>query len=314
MKALRHRNIVSVYEVIDDPTASKLYLIMQYIDGGAIASVSVEEGTDIVCTPIEPVQLMIYARQMLSGLEYLHRHNVVHRDIKPDNILVSKSGTVYLADFGVAETFDNHFRERMQNLLQESMMYSMAMSRAGNQPGGPQVLGKKGTLLFMAPELWENQKVYGRPIDMWALGVTLYVLLTGKLPFKNTEDIPDPNKLEVPSDYGEAWQELLLGLLEYDPERRLTVQRARSLVKEMLVALDAEVPNKVEDILQRQRTVAVSISSPAHIAEHVRAPAAPNTMPEARVTTALPAFKLKSAATCGRRPNVNVYSLLNNAS
>ncbi|KPI82422.1 putative protein kinase, partial [Leptomonas seymouri] len=212
MKKLRHRNIVSLYEVIDDPSADKLYLVMQYVDKGVVAKVEVRANSDYVCDPIPPAQLVRYAREILTGLQYLHRHDVVHRDLKPDNILVNKEGHVFLADFGVAETFDTSYRQRMKALMAQSMARSMAMSVTGNRAGGPQVLGTKGTPLFIAPELWSGTKSYGKPVDMWAMGVTLFTLLVGKLPFRSPEDITDAQfKPTVPEAFDEKWRVLLEG-------------------------------------------------------------------------------------------------------
>jgi serine/threonine protein kinase len=235
MKKLRHRNIVSLYEVIDDPTADKLYLVMQYVDKGVVAKVEVRANSDFVCDPIPPAQLARYTREMLTGLQYLHAHDVVHRDLKPDNILVSKNGHAYLADFGVAETFDTSYRQRMESLMAQSVAMSMAMSVAGGRAGGPQVLGTKGTPLFIAPELWSGTKSYGKPVDMWAMGVTLFTLLVGKLPFRSPEDITDAQYTPtVPEEFGEKWRVLLKGLLNRDPRTRWTVEKARAYVQHYL--------------------------------------------------------------------------------
>lgn len=252
MKMLRHKNIVSVYEVIDDPDADKMYLVMQYVDHGPIAHIEVTNGTDIVCDPIPPGELAGYAQQMLAGLEYLHRHNVVHRDIKPDNILVDKSRCVYLADFGVAETFDTQYRERMERRMMKSMAQSMAMSMAGGRAAGPLVLGPHGTMLFIAPELWAGARIPGKPVDMWAMGVTLYTLLTGTLPFSNLDEIRNPNLPVIPTAYGSKWGDLLQGLLNRDPHHRLTAAEAWERVK--------NIPQEVECITSeaKQREVLVS--------------------------------------------------------
>ncbi|KPA76925.1 putative protein kinase [Leptomonas pyrrhocoris] len=227
MKTLRHRNIVSLYEVIDDPSADKLYLVMQYVDKGVVAKVAVRANSDYVCDPIPPAQLVRYAREMLTGLQYLHRHDVVHRDLKPDNILVSRDGHAYLADFGVAETFGVSYRQRTESLMAASMAASLAMSVTGNRVGGPQVLGTKGTPLFIAPELWDGTKSYGKPVDMWATGVTLFTLLVGKLPFRSPEDIIDAAFMPtVPDEFGEKWRVLLNGLLHRAPQARWTVEEA----------------------------------------------------------------------------------------
>ena len=99
MKKLRHKNIVTLHEVIDDPEAEKLYLVMQYVDKGPIATVQ-RDGT---CTVrISPDRLAHVGRQVAAGLEYLHSKGVVHRDVKPENLLVDSNDRVFLADFASA--------------------------------------------------------------------------------------------------------------------------------------------------------------------------------------------------------------------
>lgn len=225
VKKLRHRNIVSVYEIIDDPLASVLCLVMQYVDDGPIRKLESKPGSSIVCEPIDSCELAGYAKQMLSGLVYLHRRDVVHRDIKPENILISKEKRVYLADFGVAETFDDHYRAKLERIMASSV--EVGHSRVDD---GPVVFGTRGTMLFFAPELWTRKRSSGKPVDIWAMGVTLYVLLTGRLPFVKIEEINDPALPKIPTDYGNQWSTLLAGMLHRDPELRLTAEEALASV------------------------------------------------------------------------------------
>lgn len=99
MKKCRHRNIVSLYEVIDDPSLDVMYLVMQYVDKGPIATIR-NDGT--IEKRIEAGALADYALQIVKGLRYLHRSGIIHRDM-PDNILLGSKGDVYLADFGVTD-------------------------------------------------------------------------------------------------------------------------------------------------------------------------------------------------------------------
>lgn len=219
MKKLRHKNIVSLYEVIDDPDSLKLYLVMQHVDDGAIGVVHPHSFT---CEAIPGPELLDYARQILAGLEYLHSHDVVHRDIKPENILISKDGQCFLADFGVSEMF-----EREEQV----------------------VSGIRGTRLFMAPELLQSKTiastpggsatsvtvaVSGRAIDMWALGVTLYALLLGKMPFTTEDEIISKGNPTLPVDLDRIWTQLLRGMLDRDARTRITAKGARAMVKEVL--------------------------------------------------------------------------------
>lgn len=202
MKKLRHRNIVNLYEVIDDPKSNKMYLVMQYVANGTVRSIN----TDGTCPKLEDKLARDYARQLAAGLNYLHRHNVVHRDIKPDNILLGANGNIYLSDFGVSE------------ILDEDTDF---------------IVGSQGTPAFMSPELCRGEgSVHGKAVDMWALGVTLYTFVVGKLPFygKNFDEISQKvqnNALELPSDLDEEWVELLSSLLNKDPKRRMTASELR---------------------------------------------------------------------------------------
>ncbi len=219
MKKLRHKNIVSLYEVIDDPEACKLYLVMQHVDDGAIGVIDPHTYT---CDAIPGEELLDYARQILAGLEYLHSRDVIHRDIKPENILISKDGQCFLADFGVSEMF-----ERNEQV----------------------VSGIRGTRLFMAPELLRSKAaadenansnggapllVSGRAVDMWALGVTLYALLLGHLPFTTEDEIISKGNPELSIDLDRIWTQLLRGMLDRDARTRITAKAARAMVKEAM--------------------------------------------------------------------------------
>ena len=182
MRKLRHRNIVALHEIIDDERRDKMYLVLQCVEGGAIAKMSDDGRSD---TTIDPKQLVNYASQMTEGLRYLHRHGVIHRDIKPENILKGNNDDVYLADFGVSEAFDS-----------------------ASTPAERRIRGTRGTPAFLAPELLKLRicdsgdddgaatahaagDVNGEAVDVWALGITLYALLYGRIPweFSNARDL-----------------------------------------------------------------------------------------------------------------------------
>jgi serine/threonine protein kinase len=202
MKKLRHRNIVNLYEVIDDPKSNKMYLVMQYVANGTVRTID----TDGTCQKLDDKTARDYAKQLAAGLNYLHRHNVVHRDIKPDNILLGANGQIYLSDFGVSEILDDDTDF---------------------------IIGSQGTPAFMSPELCRGEgSVHGKAVDMWALGVTLYTFVVGKLPFygKSFDEISQKvqnSALELPAGMDEEWVEILSSLLNKDPKRRMTAGELR---------------------------------------------------------------------------------------
>jgi CRP-like cAMP-binding protein/tRNA A-37 threonylcarbamoyl transferase component Bud32 len=100
MKKLKHPNIVMLHEVIDDPNSRKIYIIQEYVARGALMD-DVE-----TCEPFTCEQARKYFRDTLKGIRYLHSKGIVHRDIKPQNLLVAADGTVKLADFGVGFVFN----------------------------------------------------------------------------------------------------------------------------------------------------------------------------------------------------------------
>ena len=170
MKKCRHRNIVALYEVIDDPRVDHTYIVMQYVDKGPIATLDCH-GRITPPAWRSATVLFDYLRQLLAGLMYLHQHGVVHRDIKPDNILLGQNDQVYLADFGMAELFDVH----------DSL--------------SAVVSGTRGTIPFLAPELLVADDAAAahanaEAVDVWALGMTMYVLYYGELPWAIPTSLP----------------------------------------------------------------------------------------------------------------------------
>mmetsp|Transcript_7440 Transcript_7440/g.33079 ORF Transcript_7440/g.33079 Transcript_7440/m.33079 type:complete len:240 (-) Transcript_7440:2723-3442(-) len=149
---------------------------------------------------------------LFRGLTYLHSHNVVHRDIKPDNILCLRNTRPYtckLADFGLS----NFIAEKSITQRDSDLVFSSAV----------------GTPLYVAPELIRRRQ-YGPPIDVWACGVIMYMMLSGKLPFKASskeelfrsilhKPVTFPDKYW--HDISEEAKNLLRGLLQKDPKKRL---------------------------------------------------------------------------------------------
>uniref|UniRef100_A0A6N2L5F6 Protein kinase domain-containing protein n=1 Tax=Salix viminalis TaxID=40686 RepID=A0A6N2L5F6_SALVM len=135
MKMLDHPNIVNLIEVIDDPNTDHFYMVLEYVDGKWVWEGSGPPGG------IGEDTARKYLRDIVSGLMYLHAHNIVHGDIKPDNLLVTRSGTVKIGDFSVSQDDNDELRR---------------------SPGTP---------VFTAPECCLGLTYHGKAADTWAVGI-----------------------------------------------------------------------------------------------------------------------------------------------
>lgn len=167
-----HPHCVRLFEIYDAP--HKLFLIMELCRGGELFDAITESGC------FTEAKAMSVIRQVASALDYLHSNNVAHRDLKPENILYydEERTIVKLMDFGLAKVLDEN---------------------------DVTIMTRCGTLHYVAPEVLSKQGSYSYEVDMWSLGVVLYVLLCGYLPFYH-DDRHLTAKL------------VRLGRYEFDPE------------------------------------------------------------------------------------------------
>jgi len=203
MKKLSHKNIVNLVEVLD--SEKMVYLVLEYLPDGSIAHSSprIKKIGDT-----HQNKFRKYVRDMVEGLSYLHSQRICHSDIKPENILIGNDDILKLADFGLSKF-----------LIQ-------GQSRC--------VFDKKeGTPAFQAPECLNDSDDYKFslfPTDIWALGVTIYQLKYGVLPFfsRNDEELTKKIKedpIELPKDEDENLVDLLRKMLAKDPKKRITVEQ-----------------------------------------------------------------------------------------
>uniref|UniRef100_A0A1B8Y2D7 Protein kinase domain-containing protein n=1 Tax=Xenopus tropicalis TaxID=8364 RepID=A0A1B8Y2D7_XENTR len=171
-------------------TQNHLCLALEYAEGGDLASCVATGGL-----PLDRVRF--YSACMVLGIQFLHQHNIAHRDIKADNVLLYEDGYVKITDFGLC--------------------------KAG-MAAGSKASSRCGTLFYMAPEIFKGR--YTRSVDWWALGVTIYKLLTGDVPFYADTDLEylmlaGREEPEYPDDLTEDTRDILENLLKKDPEQRL---------------------------------------------------------------------------------------------
>ncbi|HEY1552093.1 MAG TPA: serine/threonine-protein kinase, partial [Kofleriaceae bacterium] len=191
---LRHPSLVEVYDV----SVERGFLVMEYLPGGSLAQrlAPAADSPELIKLTAQQVRRM--ALDLIGGLEAAHHRGVVHRDVKPANVFFDARGTAKLGDFGVAHLVDL---------------------------GQTQTGGLIGTLAYMSPE-----QITGAPIsiaaDVYALGVTLFEALTGRLPFLGPDFVAQhlgedaPLASSVASDVEPGWDELIAALLVKNPRDR----------------------------------------------------------------------------------------------
>merc|ERR1719198_522568 len=196
LKLFYHPHIIRLYEVIYTPT--DIYMVMEFVPGGELFDFIVSNGR------LSELRTRTIFQQLISGVEYCHQHMVVHRDLKPENLLLDSEQQLRIADFALSNVMrDGHF-------LRTSC-------------GSPN---------YAAPEVISGKLYAGPEVDVWSVGVILYALLCGSLPFDD-ENIPNlfkkikngvyhlPNYLSAPA------KDLISRMLIVDPLKRISMSELR---------------------------------------------------------------------------------------
>jgi len=212
MKKLDHENVMNMYDVIDDTSVNKLYMVMDFCRQGAIM-----ESTDIPCAPLNRNRCMQWFTDSVMGLDYLHYQGVVHFDLKPDNILVAEDGRAVISDFGVSRVLNPGAEEGAQASEDEK--------KAGMTRGSP------GTPSYTAPEVWGARAYHGKTADVWSLGVTLHAMAFGTLPYFALDQqeliamVTTPEPWSPGAHAGEDPQliDLIGAMLKKKPDERTTL-------------------------------------------------------------------------------------------
>ncbi|XP_036437626.1 MAP/microtubule affinity-regulating kinase 3 isoform X6 [Colossoma macropomum] len=194
MKILNHPNIVKLFEVIE--TEKTLYLVMEYASGGEVFDYLVAHGR------MKEKEARAKFRQIVSAVQYCHQKHIVHRDLKAENLLLDADMNIKIADFG----FSNEFT--LGNKLD---------TFCGSPP-------------YAAPELFQGKKYDGPEVDVWSLGVILYTLVSGSLPFdgQNLKELRERvlrGKYRIPFYMSTDCENLLKRFLVLNPAKRGTLEQ-----------------------------------------------------------------------------------------
>ncbi|GJD10399.1 Serine/threonine-protein kinase STK11 [Galdieria sulphuraria] len=199
-----HKNIIELIEVIDEPNAPKLYIVMELANGCSLQQLTESAPNN----RLPHHQARYYFRQLVEGLEFMHSRNVVHRDIKPSNLMLTTKGEIKISDFGVAEFLDRYAELDL-------------------------VTRSTGSPAFQAPEIAKGESDFsGRKVDIWAAGVTLFYCLTGRLPFDGNNlfelfEKIGKGEFEIPSFVEESAKDLLLHVLDPVQQRRYSLEEVK---------------------------------------------------------------------------------------
>ena len=234
LKKMRHRNIVHLYNDIN--TEKLIYLIMEYVKGKELLTYINEKNK------LNENESCYYFQQIISGIEYLEKLKIVHRDIKLENIIIEDNKNIKILDFGLSNFYQKN-----------NILYSSC-----------------GSLCYASPEMVEGKKYSGSCVDIWSSGIVLFAMLCGYLPFTDSNEQKllkkiVEGKLYFPYFLSEQAKDLLNKVLTKDPLKRITINKIKKhpwfnlnnpkitmspgfLINEIVIPIDLDIINKMVNI------------------------------------------------------------------
>uniref|UniRef100_A0A914YC53 non-specific serine/threonine protein kinase n=1 Tax=Panagrolaimus superbus TaxID=310955 RepID=A0A914YC53_9BILA len=195
LKTLSHQNICRMFEYYE--TEHKCYIIMEYCDSGEMFDHIVRKER------LEETEARFFFRQLLQAMAYAHSLGICHRDLKPENLMLTSDSKLKLIDFGLSSRPKSGLTHSLQTCC--------------------------GSPAYAAPEIIEHSKYYGHEIDIWSMGVLLYVLLCGVLPFEDENLARLYKKIRAgvyhePAYLSPLSKDVLKQMLQVNPRHRITMK------------------------------------------------------------------------------------------
>jgi len=228
LESFEHPGLITLLDT--GLTGDDAYLVMEFVDGPTL-STSLQSG------PLGAPQTASLGARLADALAYVHERGIVHRDVKPSNILQSAQGEAWLGDFGIAQLHDATTLTAMGTAL--------------------------GTVVYMAPEQLEGERV-GPSADIWSLGIVLLECLTGRRAYEGSPSEIVARRMAgpvaLPEDLPAPWKLVLSGMLDYRPEQRLDGRQVAALLSSSAYAApwqpsSADVTERVTPVGPNDLTV-----------------------------------------------------------
>ncbi|KAI3870434.1 hypothetical protein MKX03_012713 [Papaver bracteatum] len=195
MKLIQHPNVVRLFEVMGSKT--KIFIVLEFITGGELFDKIVNHGRMI------EDEARRYFQQLINAVDYCHSRGVYHRDLKPENLLLDVHGNLKISDFGLSAI--------SQHVQDDGLLHTTC-----------------GTPNYVAPEVLNDKGYDGAKADLWSCGVILFVLLSGYLPFDDSNLMNLYKKISIAEFTCPPWlsfdaRKLITRILDPNPETRITI-------------------------------------------------------------------------------------------
>jgi len=196
LKKVKHINIIRLFEVVDTP--KYIFLIMEFAEGGELFDYIVK------CHRVPEAESCRVMHMIINAVDHCHKNNIIHRDLKPENLLLDRRNVIKLVDFGLG------------NIVEPGQLLKTAC----------------GSPCYAAPEMIAGMKYEGTMVDIWSMGVILYALVCGYLPFEHSNTNMLYRKIingdfACPKWMSQGVQNLVRRMLCTDPKKRFSIEKIR---------------------------------------------------------------------------------------